>query len=157
IMEAAWLLAWHTHALTTAPSGALHPNAFHPSPYSVFYSPPALGPLPIFAPVYLATGSVPLAYDVAFLGGIVLTALGVAAIVGRWTGDRHAAFVAGLVVATSPALRGSAGSAPLCASLAALPWLIAAVAAPELRRAGGLVIVAAVALQALVDPMFALP
>ncbi|MGH7894253.1 MAG: hypothetical protein ACREQL_06260, partial [Candidatus Binatia bacterium] len=157
ILTAAWLLAWDTHALATHPSQLPHPNAFHPSQLGLFYGPPALGALPLFAPVYLAFGSVPLAYDFAYLAGMTLAAFGVAEVIRRWTDCRPAAFLAGLVMLTSPVIRDSVGTAPLCAMLIGLPWLVYAGAHRNPDKRTGMLLVGALALQGLVDPMFALP
>ncbi|MGH7896051.1 MAG: hypothetical protein ACREQL_15370 [Candidatus Binatia bacterium] len=156
ILSAAWLLAWHTHALTTNPALILHPNAFHPAPFSLFYAPPALGPLPIFAPAYIASGSVPFAYAYAFLGGLALAGLGVAEVVRRWTGCPEAGFLAGLVLITSPTILGSPGTAPLCAMLAGLPWLVHGGAQRRLGSSASAGFVGALVLQGLVDPIFAM-
>jgi len=156
ILTAAWLLAWNTHALTTHPSLLPHPNAFHPSPYGLFYGPPALGPLPLFAPVYLAFGSVSLASDFAYLAGMTLAAFGIAEVVRRWTDNRAAAFLAGLVVPISPAVHDAVGTAPLCTMLAGLPWLVYAGAQRHPDKRTGALLVGALVLQGLVDPVFAL-
>ena len=155
ILSAAWLLAWHTHALTTDPALLPSPNAFHPTPHALFYAPPALGPLPLFAPVYAASGSASLAYAVAFLAGLALAALGVAEVVRRWTRCVPAAFLAGLALLASPTIRTSAGTAPLCAMLVGLPWIVYGGAQRPLGAGGAAVLVGALVLQSLVDPIFA--
>ena len=52
-----WILAWDTHALTHDPTHLFQANVFYPAPSSLARSEHMLGSVPLFAPVYLATGN----------------------------------------------------------------------------------------------------
>src|SRR5262245_62085938 len=58
-----WALAWNARALATAPGTLFDPGVFHPTPRAAFYAPNGLGPVPYFAPFFLATGDPLLAYN----------------------------------------------------------------------------------------------
>ena len=53
----AWVLAYETHALTTAPAQLYEANIYHPEHSALLYGPTSLGALPFFAPTFLATGN----------------------------------------------------------------------------------------------------
>lgn len=105
-----WVLAWDTHALTTDPGGLFHANAFHPAPLSLALSEHMLGNVPIFAPIYLATGNPILAHQLTLLATFALAAACMAAYVRFWTRDDTAAVVAGLVYAIAPTRLWQLGS-----------------------------------------------
>lgn len=60
----AWTVTWVSHALATHPTRIYDGNAFHPARWSVAYSESLLGQVPLFAPVYWATGNPVLALNV---------------------------------------------------------------------------------------------
>jgi hypothetical protein len=97
-----WILAWDTHALTTHPTTLFHANAFYPAPWVLATSEHMLGNVPWFGPVYFATGNPVLAHQVTLLASFVVAGLTMAAWVLYWTGDRTAAFLAGLAYAIAP-------------------------------------------------------
>src|SRR5256712_12802108 len=67
IYYSTWALAHESHALLTAPWRIADANIYHPTPSALFYVPAGLGALPLFAPVFLATGNPTLAINVTFL------------------------------------------------------------------------------------------
>src|SRR5262245_2729931 len=69
----AWVLAHESHALVDARASFAGANIYHPAPDALFYGPAALGALPLFAPVFLATNDAVLAINVTFLLGLALT------------------------------------------------------------------------------------
>jgi len=95
-----WALAWDSHALITSPSGLFHANAFHPSTLSLAYSEHFLGYVPLFAPVYWATGNPLFAINVMTFATYPLCALAMYCLARRWVGAPAAA-VAGFFYAFS--------------------------------------------------------
>src|SRR5262249_36511622 len=76
-----WALAYETRALI----GRAHGGIYHPAPWSLYYGEAAFGGLPLFVGPYLVTGNPILGINVVFLGGVVLTAWSLHAVVVRWT------------------------------------------------------------------------
>ena len=97
-----WILAWDTHALATQPTRLFHANTFHPAPYSLATSEHMLGNVPVFAPVFLATGNPILAHQATLLASFVLCGLAMAWLVLYWTDDRIAALASGFLFAFAP-------------------------------------------------------
>jgi hypothetical protein len=98
----AWTLAWQSHALTTHPLAYADANIYWPASRALLYGDPGLAALPLFAPVFLATGNPALAVNVLFLGGLALTALCLHAVLYRWTGSHAAGVVAAAVFLLDP-------------------------------------------------------
>jgi hypothetical protein len=94
----AWILAWDVHALVHAPSRLFDAPAFHPLPDALAFSENLLGPAVLSAP-FQWTGGPVLAYNAALFLSLLVSGLGVEALVRRVTGDRLAAFVAGALFA----------------------------------------------------------
>lgn len=153
----AWVLAFETHALTTAPFDLLDANIYHPARGTLFYGPTAFGALPYFAPVLLASGNPILALNLAYLGGVVLTAWTVHLVVRRWTGSWLAGFTGGWAVLTNRWVLWSGSLAPHLAVLQYLPLIVALGATALDRRRGPLVLAGLVALQCLTDPLYVAP
>ena len=110
----AWVLAWVDTHLLEALSGKLsaltefwHANIFYPHPYTLAYSDhqtaQALQALPVFA----ITRNPILAYNTVFLLTYVLSGVGTFLLVRELTGNRGAAFVAGLAYAFAPFRAGA--------------------------------------------------
>jgi hypothetical protein len=104
-----WVLLWTSGQLLHALQGDLsalaqywNGNIFYPAPLTLAYSnhltPQMLQALPVLA----ATGNVVLAYNLLFIGTIVLSGLGVYLLVRELTGQAAAAFLAGLAFAFAP-------------------------------------------------------
>ena len=84
-----WVLAWSSHALSTAPARLADANIYFPARDALFYGPTGFGALPLFAPVYLLSGNPIRAINITFLAGVAATA---------WTPPRvgsHGSAVAG--------------------------------------------------------------
>src|SRR2546429_26029 len=79
----AWVLAWQTHALATAPLHFAQANIYHPARHALFYCEAGVGALPYYAPAFLLTGSPALALNVTLLGGVALTAWALHLVVRR--------------------------------------------------------------------------
>jgi hypothetical protein len=98
-----WILSWGVHALSTAPATLLDANIFHPSRWALARSEHDLGNLPLFAPVYLATGNPILAHQLAMVATYALSGAAVYLVVWRWCRRPGPAFVAGALFALTPA------------------------------------------------------
>jgi hypothetical protein len=104
-----WVMMWTGGQLLATLGGhfnALHEfwngNIFHPSPLTIAYSehltPQMLQALPIFA----TTGNIVLGYNLVFLSTFVLSGFAAYLLVRDLTGQRLAAFFAGLAFAFAP-------------------------------------------------------
>src|SRR4029077_2773336 len=94
----AWILAWDVHALTHDPQGLFDAPAFHPLPDSLAFSENLILLAVLGAPFQWLGGPV-LAYNAALLLSLLVSGLGVGALVRRVTGDSLAAFAAGALFA----------------------------------------------------------
>lgn len=103
-----WILAWGAEHLPQLLTGALSwsqywdGNIFHPSPLALSLSEHLFGQVLQILPVYWLTGNIILCYNLLFISTFVLSALGTYLLVHDLTGDRRAAFVAGLVYGFLP-------------------------------------------------------
>jgi hypothetical protein len=97
----AWILAYVGETVWSAPSRLFQAPNFHPLPDALAFSENLLLPAALVAPVQRLGGPV-LAYNVALLGGLLLSGLGAQLLTRRVTGDRLAAFVAGAYFAAGP-------------------------------------------------------
>jgi hypothetical protein len=130
----AWILAHETHALATAPSTLPHGNQYHPAPNALFYGPTAFGALPLFAPVFLATGNPTPAINLTLLGGAALTAWMLHLVLVAATGSHAAGAVGGFAFLTTRWLFWDlVPTNPFYACLAPFPLIVAAAAAREVR------------------------
>jgi hypothetical protein len=157
-LVAGWLLAYEAHALVTAPRDITAGNIFHPSPHAIFYGPLGLGALPIFAPIFIATGNTTLALNVLYLAGVALTAWSMALVVRLWTGSLAAACgAASTLLASQWLMRGMVATAPFAAALFYLPFIIylAAVRTRTVRES--LWLVPLLVLQCLDDLVYIAP
>jgi hypothetical protein len=94
----AWILAWDVHALTHAPRQLFQAPAFHPLPDSLAFSENLLLPALLAAPG-LAVHGPNLGYNLALFLSLLVSGLGVQLLVRRVSGDRLAAFAAGVFFA----------------------------------------------------------
>jgi hypothetical protein len=130
-----WTLAWDTHALSTDPLHLFDANSYYPAPYSLACAEHKLGNVPLFAPVYLATGNPVAAHEAALLASFVLAGLAMAAFVLYWTGDRAAALAAGVFYAFAPFRLWQLGSLDYI-SIEYLPLVLLGTDATLDRRGG---------------------
>jgi hypothetical protein len=139
-----WILAWDVHALGTAPGRLFDANAFWPAPASLARSEHMLGNVPLFGPVWLATGNPVLAHQATLFASFVLSGLAMAAWAFRWTRDRMAALVAGLAFAVAPVRLWQMGNLQVV-STQYLPLVLLAIDALLAReaRAGATALLAA--------------
>jgi hypothetical protein len=148
----AWALAWQSHALATDPARYLDANIYHPARRTLLFGDAGLSALPLFAPVFLATGNPTLAVNVLFLAGLVLTAASFHAVVWWWTRSGLAGLVAGATFLLNPwAIREFYAWAPSYAVMFYFPPLVALAAREPRRLREALALVPLVVLQALAN------
>jgi len=129
-----WVLAHETHAITTAPWELPQGNQYHPAPNALFYGPTAWGGLPLFAPVFLATGNPTLALNATLLGGALLTAWIIHLVLFRCTSSHLVGAIGGFTFLTTRWLFWDlVPTNPFYACLAPFPLIVAVAAASEVR------------------------
>ncbi len=151
----AWVLAYETHTLATHPASILDANVYHPAPRTLFYGPTYLAALPIYAPVWAATGNPTLAINVVFLAGLALTSAALHWVVWRWTASHAAGVVAGWTFLLSRwTIAWFVPTVPPYGMLWCFPFIVAAVASPARSWGEALRLVPLVVLQSLADLVF---
>lgn len=158
LLYSMWAMAWTSTTLVTAPSTLGDAPIYHPAPDAFFYGPSAFGGLPLFAPVYWITGNPVMATNVAYMGGIALTACAMHLVVVHWTRSHLAGVIGGGVVLTNPWLVHFFGPAtPHIVALEWMPLLALVAAVPAARLAAVAPLVALVVIQSLTDPVYVAP
>jgi hypothetical protein len=153
-----WALAWQTHALVTSPAQLANANIYWPAPHALFYGTPGFALLPIFAPVFLATGDVTTSFDVTLLVSWALTAVALHWATGRITGSTTAAIAAAGTYLTATMPLGWCELVPQYSAHFAMPLVMAAIVAVPRTRRRILELAALVAFQGLADVVYvALP
>ncbi len=153
-----WTLAWSSHTLSTHPTHLADGNIYFPVPDALFYGPTGFGALPLFAPVYLLSGSAVGAINITFLASIALTAWILHLLVHRWTGSH----LAGAVAACSLFANGwltcvFVPTTPHLAVLQYWPLIIGAAAAPAASLGATFTLWALVLVQCLTDVVYVAP
>ena len=103
-----WILAWgaeHVPKLLTLQiswADFWNANIFHPEPLSLALSEHLFGQTLQILPVYWLTGNIILCYNLLFISTFALSAFGTYLLVRDLTGDKRAAFIAGLVYGFLP-------------------------------------------------------
>ena len=103
-----WILSWGAQHLPLLLTGGMSwtqfwdANIFHPAPLALALSEHLFGQVLQILPVYWLTGNIILCYNLLFISTFVLAAFGTYLLVYDLTGDRRAAFVAGLVYGFLP-------------------------------------------------------
>src|SRR5215472_13051930 len=98
----AWILHWDYHQIFRNPLHLFDANIFYPSRYALAFSENLLGAAIFGFPLYAAGISTLTAYNVLFLLGMLLSAVGAWALARYVTHDAVASCVAGLVYAFVP-------------------------------------------------------
>jgi len=100
-----WTLAWNIHKLTSLDFGGLFDaNNFYPQKKTLLYSEHLMTQSLLALPVKVITGNPILAYNFAFLLGLVLSGFGVYLLVRRLTGSAASGIIGGLIYAFCPFL-----------------------------------------------------
>jgi len=103
-----WILGWgveHVPLLFTGHIGWAefwNANIFHPDPLALALSEHLFGQVLQVLPIYWLTHNIILCYNLLFISTFVLSAFGTYLLVRDLTGDRRAAFIAGLVYGFLP-------------------------------------------------------
>jgi len=103
-----WILGWgaeHVPGLVTGSIGwseFWNANIFHPDPLALALSEHLFGQVLQILPVYWLTGNIILCYNLLFMSTFALSAFGTYLLVRDLTGDKRAAFIAGLVYGFLP-------------------------------------------------------
>ncbi len=103
-----WILGWgaqHVPGLLTGSIGwseFWNANIFHPDPLALALSEHLFGQVLQILPVYWLTGNIILCYNLLFISTFALSAFGTYLLVRDLTGDKRAAFIAGLVYGFLP-------------------------------------------------------
>ena len=103
-----WILGWgveHVPALLTLQiswADFWNANIFHPDPLALALSEHLFGQTLQVLPVYWLTGNIILCYNLLFIATFALSAFGTYLLVVDLTGDKRAAFLAGLVYGFLP-------------------------------------------------------
>jgi hypothetical protein len=103
-----WILGWGAESLPRVLAGtmsvaqAVNANIFHPEPLALAFSETLVGQVLQVLPVYHLTHNLILSYNLLFLSTFALSGVGMYLLVHDFTGDRYAAFLAGLIFAFVP-------------------------------------------------------
>jgi hypothetical protein len=103
-----WILAWGAEHLPLLVTGQIgwsefwNANIFHPDPLALALSEHLFGLTLQILPLYWLTGNIILCYNLLFISTFALSAFGTYLLVLDLTGDKRAAFVAGLVYGFLP-------------------------------------------------------
>jgi len=153
-----WALAWETRALVEAPWRILEANTYHPAPHALAYGNMGFGALPLFAPVFLASGNPVLAMNATFLGGVAVTAWGCGEVTARFTRSHAAAILAAATFLTTPFVFWSwIPTAPFYAALFYTPWILLLAAGPLRGARRGAMLGGLIALQCATDLVYVAP
>ena len=103
-----WILAWGAEHVPRLLTGSMswaeywNANIFHPDPLALALSEHLFGQTLQILPVYWLTGNIILCYNLIFISTFALSAFGTYLLVHDLTGDKRAAFIAGLVYGFLP-------------------------------------------------------
>lgn len=103
-----WILAWGAEHLPQLLTGGIsweqfwNANIFHPAPLALSLSEHLFGQVLQILPVYWLTGNIILCYNLLFISTFALSAFGTYLLVRDLTGNKSAAFIAGLVYGFLP-------------------------------------------------------
>ncbi len=98
----AWILAWDSRALLTDPLNLFNANIFYPLPHTLAFSEHLFSIALPALPLQLFSGEPIVAYNFSLLISFPLSAFGMYLLTLRWTHQRDAAFVAGLLFGFAP-------------------------------------------------------
>jgi hypothetical protein len=103
-----WILGWGAEQAPRLLTGSIgwsefwNANIFHPEPLALALSEHLFGQVLQILPVYWLTGNIILCYNLLFISTFALSAFGTYLLVRDLTGDKRAAFIAGLVFGFLP-------------------------------------------------------
>jgi hypothetical protein len=94
-----WILAWIAHQLPRDPLNLFNANIFHPEPLTLAYSEHMFVQSLMGAPFIWMGVPTLVVHNLLIVAGLALTGWTMCLVVTRWTGDRWAGVVAGLLLA----------------------------------------------------------
>jgi len=97
-----WITNWQAHQLLTSPLQLFDTNIFYPYPNTLAYSEILFPNVLLSVPIFAFTDNPILTYNLMFLLSFILSAFSLYLLAYRLSGNRYAAFIAGLVFAFSP-------------------------------------------------------
>jgi hypothetical protein len=97
-----WIMAWGSHALAHHPFSLFDANLLYPLDRTLAFSDHLLGVLPVFAPVYAATGNPIAAANTVFLLSFALSAFAAFCLTYMLTSAPWPSFLAGLLFGFAP-------------------------------------------------------
>jgi hypothetical protein len=103
-----WILGWGAEHVPRLLTGSIgwsefwNANIFHPDPLALALSEHLFGQVLQILPIYWLTGNIILCYNLLFISTFALSGFGTYLLVRDLTGDRRAAFIAGLVYGFLP-------------------------------------------------------
>ena len=103
-----WILGWGVEHVPMLLTGSIswtefwNANIFHPEPLSLTFSEHLFGQTLQVLPIYWLTGNIILCYNLLFISTFALSGFGTYLLVRDLTGDRRAAFIAGLIYGFLP-------------------------------------------------------
>lgn len=103
-----WILGWGAEHVPRVLTGSIgwsefwNANIFHPDPLALALSEHLFGQVLQILPIYWLTGNIILCYNLLFISTFALSAFGTYLLVRDLTGDKRAAFIAGLVYGFLP-------------------------------------------------------
>jgi hypothetical protein len=97
-----WITNWQAHQLLTSPFQLFDTNIFYPYPDTLAYSEILFPNILLSVPIFAFTDNPILTYNVMFLLSFILSAFSLYLLAYRLSGNRYAAFIAGLAFAFSP-------------------------------------------------------
>ncbi|HUQ89770.1 MAG TPA: hypothetical protein VM096_19565 [Vicinamibacterales bacterium] len=103
-----WILGWGAEHVPRLLIGSIgwsefwNANIFHPDPLALALSEHLFGQVLQILPVYWLTGNIILCYNLLFVSTFALSAFGTYLLVRDLTGDKRAAFIAGLIYGFLP-------------------------------------------------------
>lgn len=96
-----YFLSWSNHAMLTNPTQLFHATIFYPEKYSYLYGEHVFAQSLMSLPIYALTKNPTLGYNIVLLSTFILLAFGTYCLAKYYTGNRYAAFLAGIIFAFS--------------------------------------------------------
>ena len=98
----AWIISWNLHAFFSPDTPLWNANIFYPHTNTLTYSENLLFPSALMIPLRLLTANPVLIYNIAWLTGMALSALGAFALARYLTRSTTASIIAGIIYACCP-------------------------------------------------------
>jgi hypothetical protein len=133
-LVSAFVLSHDSQALLEAPARLPHAGVYHPTPLALFYGESSFGALPLFLPLFAATGNPVFALNGLYLVSLSLTLASMHLLGWRWTGSHAAAAIGGLTLATTRWLFWWTATSTMYAVLFWIPLILSLTVDPGVVR-----------------------